>query len=504
MRVLSPDIFLEDDFLRNYLKRLSALLLLLLALVLSCGFTNGYNPKCYNIDRILNTIEELSSKDFNGRMAGTEYGKKTEEYVESEFKKIGLIPGGTGGTYYQEFTGTSGNASGIYALEALNNGKVIKSYTFARDYINTTILSHSGETIGKGVLVDMTASNIPKASGDIALLSSMSAGELNSKPEFLITLHNAGYRGVIIEKNSPMSRVKGSMGYFDQGLSSSIPRVAVSHEVFNEILGFTKKGYKIHISSAFSVQNFKARNVIGILKAANPTDRCLIISAHMDHLGPDPDGAYFPGALDNASGTSCIIEIARALKNQMKKPFVNIVFIAFSGEEEGLYGSRYYVRNTLYPLDNTRVINLDMVGAKSDIPMSIAISNYGKGRSGTNDFIQEFMDVADNRRSKYEVLDESASDHDSFAAAGVPAITIIDPERSVYHVPEDTIENIGVNNLARDMDVIMEVIGREAFSESVLSSNSTDIAGIILKYLPYAAGIIGIFTVIIIIFKKKK
>ena len=98
----------------------------------------------------------------------------------------------------------------------------------------------------------------------------------------------------------------------------------------------------------------------------------------MDHLGPDPDGAYFPGALDNASGTASIIEIARSLKNKAGEIGVNVVFIAFSGEEEMLYGSRYYASNPRFPLNNTRVINIDMIGANKVMPVSILTSGSGK------------------------------------------------------------------------------------------------------------------------------
>src|SRR5688572_30238906 len=103
------------------------------------------------------------------------------------------------------------------------------------------------------------------------------------------------------------------------------------------------------------------RNVVGVLIGSDRTlrDEIIVIGAHYDHLGkggfgslaPDSAGSIHNGADDNASGTAAILAIAKRLKE--KRPKRTVVFIAFSGEEEGLLGSAYYTRHPLYPMDRT-------------------------------------------------------------------------------------------------------------------------------------------------------
>lgn len=438
-------------------KKIAAFLLMVLLIITCCGFVPGYNPESYSTDKILQIIRQLSSKDFNGRMAGTPDGKKTEEYIAARFKEIGLKPGGDKSTYFQEFSGVSGNPSGRYVLEVYDGDKVVKTYKYGEDYTSAPNLSYSGEITGRGAELSIGSGNIEKAGCEIALLKDF------SKYNRLKDICDAGYKGVIMLDRTAITRKKGQSGVEDTTVVSKLPRVYVSRDVYNELSDYCGRGYNIHIKAAYEVKRFTARNVIGILKPKKPSGKYLVVSAHMDHLGPDPDGAYFPGALDNASGTACMIETARAIMSQKAKPDVNVVFIAFSGEEEMLFGSRYYVQNPEYPLKDTRVINLDMVGAKSSIPLTIMKDGSGHRGDYETDIIDEFETKAKGMGAQYEVSSGSGSDHSPFARAGVPAVTLIDYEKVVYHVPEDTIDNIGVDNLKRVMNITMEAIGEEVY-----------------------------------------
>src|SRR5262249_10925896 len=119
------------------------------------------------------------------------------------------------------------------------------------------------------------------------------------------------------------------------------------------------------------VAGLTGRNVIGLLPGHDPVLRneTIIIGAHYDHLGlggfgsldPDSTGKVHNGADDNASGSAMLIELAQRLA--AAPPARTVVFIAFSGEELGLLGSSYYVKQPVYPLATTlAMINLDMVG----------------------------------------------------------------------------------------------------------------------------------------------
>src|SRR5207302_3610087 len=113
-------------------------------------------------------------------------------------------------------------------------------------------------------------------------------------------------------------------------------------------------------------------NVVGILPGSDPKlkDEAIVIGAHYDHLGRGGEGSLAPregeihhGADDNASGVAGLLELARMLSTQNPKPRRTIVFIAFSGEEEGLIGSSYYINHPVVPLQNTvAMINMDMIG----------------------------------------------------------------------------------------------------------------------------------------------
>jgi aminopeptidase YwaD len=120
-------------------------------------------------------------------------------------------------------------------------------------------------------------------------------------------------------------------------------------------------------------------NVVGILPGSDPilsklNEETIVIGAHYDHLGRGGEGSLAPregeihhGADDNASGVAGLIELARMLSTQKPKPRRTIVFIAFSGEEEGLLGSDYYVNHPIIPLANTvAMINMDMIGRLQD------------------------------------------------------------------------------------------------------------------------------------------
>lgn len=453
--------------MKNILKRFFVAVLVIAMTIPSLGSVKVYNPNAYDINNILQTIKEITTKDFNGRAAGTPYGKKTEDYFAARFKEIGLKPSGDNGTYLQAFDGTRGDTDSPYVLEVLDGSNVLKSYIYGTDFKFLYRYNNSGDITASGKVVDEISQDMPKASGEIAFLTSLNIPK-GATPQPFIDLANAGYSGCIVLGGDTLNRIKGASGYFDNSIASKLPRVSVSKPVYAELLDYSDKGYKIHLQTNFVVTNFSANNVIGVIKAAKPTDDCLIISGHMDHITPDPDGAYFPGALDNASGSSSVIEIARAIKKQNIKPNINLVFIAFSGEEEFSLGSAQYVKTPLYPLKNTININLDGLGGiisgQQDGPIWIATSENSKGNKKTTELIEEIESEIMVLNYDYRSGIDDSSDHTSFAQCGVPSVTLMDMEDVPFHVPADNIDNIGVPNLTRDVKVVMNMIGKLAFT----------------------------------------
>ncbi len=206
-------------------------------------------------------------------------------------------------------------------------------------------------------------------------------------------------------------------------------------------------------------------NVVGVLDAAGSAQETIVIGAHYDHLGYGPAfsmaqgaqrNALHPGADDNASGVAVLLEAARyfaAEKSRLKK---RIVFVAFSGEEEGELGSKHYVQNPVVPLaDTVAMINLDMVGRVRDGVLGIA-----GDRSGNT-----FDDVLDraSANSKLKVMRGGEeypddSDHAPFAAAGIPILYLCSGSHNDRHTPGDTANKINVTGMAEVTELVIEII----------------------------------------------
>ena len=141
-------------------------------------------------------------------------------------------------------------------------------------------------------------------------------------------------------------------------------------------LSLTKVSLK---TSVKTIEKYSTKNVVGFLEGADPAlnEQIVVIGAHYDHVGvlkkpkPDADSIY-NGADDNASGTSGVMAIAKGLSSMKSKPKRSILFILFAGEEKGLFGSSYYVKEPLFPLKNTvAMLNLDMIGRNSPDSLEI-------------------------------------------------------------------------------------------------------------------------------------
>jgi len=197
------------------------------------------------------------------------------------------------------------------------------------------------------------------------------------------------------------------------------------------------------------VAGLQGSNVIGLLPGRDPVLRneAVIVGAHYDHLGlggfgsldPDSTGKVHNGADDNASGAAMLIQIASRLGAM--PPARTVIFIAFSGEELGLLGSAYYVKQPIYPLSTTlAMINLDMVGRLRQKRLIV----YGSQTA------REFPKLLDSL-NWYAGLDLKAqgdgfgpSDQSSFYAAGRPVLHFFTDLHEDYHRTTDDWQKINV------------------------------------------------------------
>jgi hypothetical protein len=208
---------------------------------------------------------------------------------------------------------------------------------------------------------------------------------------------------------------------------------------------------------------FIGKNVIGILPGRDPVlrNQTIILGAHYDHLGlggfgsldPDSTGLVHNGADDNASGVAALIQVAARLA--ASPPARTVVFIAFSGEELGLLGSAFYVRQPIYPLASTlAMVNLDMVGRLRNGRLIV----YG-ARSA-----KEFPALLDSL-NWYAGFDLKAqgdgygpSDHSSFYAAKRPVLHLFTDLHEDYHRTTDDWQKVNYDGLKRVADFSLGLV----------------------------------------------
>ncbi|HKK93966.1 MAG TPA: M28 family metallopeptidase [Longimicrobiales bacterium] len=178
-----------------------------------------------------------------------------------------------------------------------------------------------------------------------------------------------------------------------------------------------------------TLRSSESRNVIALVPGMEAPDEYFVYTAHWDHLGTDPeleaagDDGIYNGALDNASGTAAMLEIAQAFATRDEPPRRSIVFLAVTAEEQGLLGSKHYAQNPVYPLSQT-VAGLNMDGLNSFGPThDIVVAGYGMSEL---DGVMEEVAAEAGRRVVPDPTPEAGyyyrSDHFELAKMGVPMI----------------------------------------------------------------------------------
>lgn len=210
-------------------------------------------------------------------------------------------------------------------------------------------------------------------------------------------------------------------------------------------------------------------NVIAFIKGSEKPEEIIVISAHLDHVGMDDEGNIFNGADDDGSGTVSIMEIAQGFQQAVKDgngSKRSILFLHVTGEEIGLYGSRYYSENPLFPLANTVCnLNIDMIGRidpeKKANPEYIYLI-------GSNMLSQELQDISESVNKKYTNLELDykfddpddpnrfyyRSDHYNFAKNNIPVIFYFNGVHEDYHKMTDTPDKIEYDLLEKRAKLI--------------------------------------------------
>ena len=213
-------------------------------------------------------------------------------------------------------------------------------------------------------------------------------------------------------------------------------------------------------SGGGQAEQVEGRNVVGYID--NKAKQTVVIGAHYDHLGYGEGGslhagepAIHNGADDNASGVSAMLYIAEKLNKTKGKQRNNYLFIAFSGEEMGLQGSKYYVSHPLKPLEEINyVLNMDMVGRLNEEKVLVV------NGVGTSPVWKQTLEKSAGNNLSLKTAESGIgpSDHTSFYLKDIPVLHFFSGQHTDYHKPEDDASLLNFEGIVAISDFIYDII----------------------------------------------
>lgn len=412
--------------------------------------------------RLRRHVYVLADDSLEGRRAGTIGEERASKYIISQFKATGLKPKGSKNSYLQPFTIPDG-----LQIASTTHFIVQGKSLHLDDHFYPASFSGSGKAIAS--VVNPTTD----AGKNIIFL------DLETVLKENIQNIHAEYSSIFYEK-SLFAQKKGAIAviWYHSGQDyTNVPRFnPKSNQTLLNIpilfltkegqkyLGFSNKAsYDIDLFISINKRIRIAHNVIGFLDKKAPFT--MIIGAHYDHLGRGEDGNSMSkqpnrseihnGADDNASGTAALLELAYKLSKNHSYLNFNILFIAFSGEELGLLGSRYFTEHPTIDLSKTQaMINMDMVGRLNQSNLTMTLGGYGTSPSWS----QILTKVKTNIKLKYDSSGTGPSDHTSFYRKNIPVIFLFTGLHDDYHRPSDDAEKIYYRGVSMIVDLVSSIV----------------------------------------------
>lgn len=393
----------------------------------------------------------LADDKLEGRRTGTAGEKLAYEYISNQFTAIGLLPkGDNGNSYLQVFDVNEGRQVNP-ATHFLIDGHDLALNT---DYFPMHFSANAS--------LEATAAAAVQEVGGLWFWDIKKLLEENKEnPHFELADALKEKTTDVIAKGAT-GLVIYNTGSIDDGLKFE---GKTKHELVKiPVLYLTKTGRTKYMKQETAVMDIKIKvdvsekkrnghNVVGYIDNGAPTT--IVIGAHFDHLGygEDHNSLYtgtslqvHNGADDNASGTSALIELARMLKGSKFKKS-NYLFIAFSGEELGLYGSKYFTEHPTIDLSGVNyMVNMDMVGRLNDSTKAITVGGYG-----TSPVWSELITSNKLLTVKIDSSGTGPSDHTSFYRKDIPVLFFFTGTHTDYHKPSDDADKI---NFAGQLQVI--------------------------------------------------
>ncbi|WP_207511328.1 M20/M25/M40 family metallo-hydrolase [Longitalea luteola] len=388
-------------------------------------------------------IAYLSDDKLEGRRAGTNGEKLASEYISNEFKKAGLEPKGEKGWLqpFEIYDGKQINASTLLFIndQELKLTEEYFPFVFCPDASLTAAASPAVKEQGVpwfNDLKDIIEENKDNPHFDLTAAIKTIAGKAHEKGATALFVYNSSGIADNLQFDAK-----------DNSRPLVIPVIYLTQKASKQYLTDESATLDIRLKTVISDKKRTGNNVIGIINNGAPTT--IIFGAHYDHLGFGEDGnsmlrtgerQIHNGADDNASGTAALIELARLLKLS-KNRNNNYVFIAFSGEELGLFGSKYFTEHPTINLQTVNyMVNMDMVGRLNDTSKTITIGGYGTSPAWPAVF--SALSKQKYFTAKYDSSGVGPSDHTSFYLKNIPVLFFFTGLHSDYHKPTDDADKI--------------------------------------------------------------
>ncbi|MEO8794753.1 MAG: M28 family peptidase [Daejeonella sp.] len=464
----------------------------------------------------------LASDEYEGRETGKPGAEKAAKYIANQFKKLGL-EAPVNGSYFQDIAlvessfevkdfSINGNAltfgkdfyfSGTPDTKTINTNEIV----FVGYGIDSDNYSDLKNTDIAGKVVLYINSGEPQKNGVSAVtksteMSDWSRGRkrmqyLQSKNPALILSVNPEVAGMLEKNGAYFKSAGGRLSLKKEGEDTKAPSAAVVNipvSVADMILKNAGTSYetiksaidnssepktqviKTNLTTTFGQKSkdVKSVNVLGFLPGTDLKDEILVFSAHYDHIGLTTSGTdkVNNGADDDGSGTTGVLEIARAFskaKKAGKGPRRSILFLSVVGEEKGLLGSEWYSEHPVFPLENTITdLNIDMIGRTGFEYKGKADSANYCYLIGSDKLSSDLHKISENANSIYTRLNIDykyndpkdperiyyRSDHYNFAKHGIPIIFYFNGVHEDYHKPSDEVKKINFPLLAKRAQLV--------------------------------------------------
>lgn len=474
------------------MKRLLTSTLLVLPWIVACqgGVPVEEAVSSITEEDFLNKVSIIAHDSMMGRANPSPGLDKTAQYVADEFRRYGLKPGGDDGTFIQSYTiremavdfgGSSVQVSGGGTLdlgrdvgivrapvgEPATGGVILVTGTEPEEGLDVA------EMNGKHVIIVPDPSAQP-TSGRRRMRFPPVISEAHPASVFLVVSQSDEEWDTAVARQRESTSTLGPWDTPGQDApilmirESSLAPLLASHGVqLRQVAAQAGGPMTLHpvpdleMTVTVAMQEvgaFHQPNTVGILEGSDPDlkDEYILFSAHMDHVGvrvPNEEGdSIYNGADDDASGTILVVEVAKAMSMLAERPKRSMIFLGVSGEERGLWGSRYFAENPAVPLEQIVAdLNADMVSRNwPDTVVAIGKehSDLGATLNRVNEAHPELHMIAID-----DIWPEQnfyrRSDHFNFARRGVPILFFFTGVHEDYHRPTDEVSRMDAEKGAR-------------------------------------------------------